>query len=86
MGDVRGKGLMIGIELVADKVTNSSSLVSFGNRRRILEETRRPLELAKMGPILEAIKDGGILVGVGGLHKNVRAIVLQCRKKGGRAV
>ncbi|CAG0901012.1 unnamed protein product [Darwinula stevensoni] len=53
VGDVRGKGLMIGVEMVEDK------------------ESRTPLKPERMMALFEDIKDMGVLLGLGGLHKNV---------------
>lgn len=52
IGDVRGKGLMIGIELVRDKISKSPAI----------EEAKR---------VQEICLDKGILIGVGGIYKNV---------------
>ncbi|CAK8689102.1 unnamed protein product [Clavelina lepadiformis] len=52
VGDVRGKGLMLGVEMVENK------------------ETRRPLNPQSMGEIRDAIKDLGVIIGIGGLRSN----------------
>ncbi len=54
VGDVRGKGLMIGVELVEPGTTAPSA--------------------AAAGRVLELCKDGGLLVGKGGLYGNVLRI------------
>jgi len=53
IGDVRGKGLMIGVEMVEDR------------------ESRKPLAVEKTLAAFEKMKDYGILVGLGGLYRNV---------------
>jgi len=53
IGDVRGKGLMIGVEMVEDRVT------------------RKPLAVEKTMTAFEKMKDYGVLVGLGGLYRNV---------------
>lgn len=53
VGDVRGKGLMLAVEMVLDK------------------EARRPLDDVRFAAILERCKDDGVLLGRGGVHKNV---------------
>jgi len=53
IGDVRGKGLMIGMEMVEDR------------------ETKKPLEIEKIQAAFNKMKDYGVLVGLGGLHRNV---------------
>lgn len=55
IGEVRGKGLMIGIELVRDRVSKSPAI----------EEAKR---------IQEICLDNGILIGLGGVYKNVLRI------------
>jgi len=53
IGDVRGKGLMIGVEMVENR------------------ETRKPLAVEKTLAAFEKMKDYGVLVGLGGLYRNV---------------
>lgn len=53
VGDVRGKGLMAGIELVVSKAC------------------KKPLPAKPFADIWEDCKDMGLLVGKGGLHRNV---------------
>jgi alanine-glyoxylate transaminase/(R)-3-amino-2-methylpropionate-pyruvate transaminase len=53
IGDVRGKGLMIGVEMVTDK------------------ETRTPLPSNQFLDIWDDCKNMGVLIGRGGLYKNV---------------
>lgn len=56
VGDVRGKGLMIGVELVEKKGTTE------------------PLNKEKFDEMFELIKDLGVLLGRGGVYKNVLRI------------
>ncbi|XP_011314996.1 alanine--glyoxylate aminotransferase 2, mitochondrial [Fopius arisanus] len=56
VGDVRGKGLMIGVELVSNP------------------DKKTPLEDEYMASLFEDTKDMGLLIGRGGIHKNVLRI------------
>ena len=58
IGDVRGMGLMQGIELVEDRTTKEPSP-------------------KKAGALLEATREEGILIGIGGLHGNVARVAPQ---------
>ena len=58
IGDVRGKGLMLGIELVEDRTTKEP-----GTR--------------KGSALLEATREEGLLIGVGGMHGHVARVAPQ---------
>jgi len=56
IGDIRGQGLMYGIEIVKDK------------------KTREPDSIVA-GKIFEDLRNNGIIMGLGGLHKNVLRVM-----------
>ena len=77
VGDIRGKGLMIGVELVKNKVGNDrhpsfltiypficTSFIS-------IQETKEPLPAAEVTEIWENCKNCGVLIGKGGLYGTV---------------
>lgn len=71
VGDVRGQGLMVGIELVENEVSEMKSTVLPIVANDFAQIKRTPLPKADMESILEDCKDNGLLIGRGGALGNV---------------
>lgn len=56
IGDVRGQGLMYGVEIIKDR-------------------TSREPDSAMAGMLFELLRNSGVIMGLGGLHKNVLRIM-----------
>ena len=80
VGDVRGKGLMIGLELVKNKVKNDyhPSISDYPSYYTYIltsfifaQESKEPLPAAEVTEIWENCKNHGVLIGKGGLYGTV---------------
>lgn len=74
VGDVRGLGLMLGVEMVKEKV--GGIITNFSGEKHLinfcsLQDSLEPIEKSRMDTLMEKCKQQQLLIGRGGAYNNV---------------